>query len=194
MTAPQLYLASRSPRRRELLALAGIAFTLLDIEIDEAPHPAEDPRTYVDRIAAGKAAAGWSAARARRAAALPVLSADTTVVLEGRILGKPDSPAQAAQMLMALSGRAHWVYTAVAVREGDRVEALRTESMVRFALLSRAQVDQYVAGGEPMDKAGAYAIQGGARLFVERIEGSLTGIVGLPLPETLALLRRFGVG
>jgi len=186
-----IYLASRSPRRRELLALAGIAHAPIDVEIDESPLPAEDPRAYVDRLAAGKAQAGAAAVRRAGRPAGPVLGADTTVVLEGRILGKPADPADAARMLAALSGRRHWVYTAVAVCHRDRLEAIRSESAVDFTTIDAAEIAAYVAGGEPMDKAGAYAIQGAAQRFVLRVEGSVSGIIGLPLVETIGLLRRF---
>lgn len=200
--APQrLYLASRSPRRRELLTQIGVHFdTLLfragaraDGEVDETPHPGEDPVTYVQRVARAKAEHGLRILGWRKLQPQPVLSADTTVEIDGQILGKPMDGDDAARTLRLLSGRVHRVLTAVVVATpaGQRVEAL-SESQVRFRELSDAEIRRYVTTGEPLDKAGSYGIQGRAALFVAHMEGSYTGIMGLPLFETGELLRCIG--
>ncbi|WP_334156968.1 Maf family protein [Oryzomicrobium sp.] len=202
INAPQrLYLASRSPRRRELLTQIGVHFdTLLfragaraDGEVDETPHPGEDPVAYVQRVARAKAEHGLRILGWRKLQPQPVLSADTTVEIDGQILGKPFDGDDAARTLRLLSGRAHRVLTAVVVATpaGQRVEAL-SESRVRFRELSDAEIRRYVTTGEPLDKAGSYGIQGRAALFVAHMEGSYTGIMGLPLFETGELLRRIG--
>jgi septum formation protein len=203
MTNPdtRIYLASRSPRRRELLKQAGIAFDLLlmradlqrGIDVDEAPQPGEAPVAYVMRIAAAKASAGWRQVAQRRLPAVPVLAADTTVVLDGGIVGKPDNAAHAQQMLRRLSGRKHQVLTAIAVARGDQLETALSDSAVEFRELDDGEIRRYVASGEPLDKAGAYAIQGRAAIFVRAISGSYSGIMGLPLYETAELLRRFDI-
>lgn len=193
MTAPTVYLASRSARRRELLALARIVFDLLDLEIDESPHPGEQARGYVSRMADEKCAAGWAIVAAQGKLRRPVLAADTAVVLDGRILGKPADAADAHAMLRSLAGRRHEVLTAVTVIHEQRMERLCSCSAVQFGSMAEADIRRYVDSGEPMDKAGAYAVQGGAQQFIERVEGSVSGIMGLPLYETLALLGRFGV-
>jgi septum formation protein len=198
---PALYLASRSPRRRELLTQLGQPFLLLpfrglqreDIDVSEDVREGEDADTYVARVARAKALGGEKRLGWRRLGAGLVLSADTTVELDGEILGKPADPADAARMLAKLSGRTHRVLTAVAVSDSRRLEHVLSVSTVRFARLEQRDIDRYVASGEPMDKAGAYGIQGRAGAFVEHIEGSYTGIVGLPLNETWQLLRRFGM-
>lgn len=202
INAPQrLYLASRSPRRRELLTQIGVHFdTLLfragaraDGEVDETPHPGEDPVVYVQRVARAKAEHGLRILGWRKLQPQPVLSADTTVEIDGQILGKPLDGDDAARTLRLLSGRVHRVLTAVVVATpaGQRVEAL-SESQVRFRELSDAEIRRYVITGEPLDKAGSYGIQGRAALFVAHMEGSYTGIMGLPLFETGELLRRIG--
>ena len=193
MTHDIIYLASRSARRSQLLALANIEFEVLDIEVDESPHSAEEPDAYVRRVADEKAAAGWMRVASERRIARPVLAADTAVVVSGRILGKPLDAAQARGMLQALSGRDHEVLTAVTVRLDRQAEQFCSRNFVRFAPMAPGEIDGYVASGEPMDKAGAYAIQGAAQRFIERVEGSVSGIMGLPLYETMQLLRRFGV-
>jgi septum formation protein len=153
----------------------------------------ESPTAYVERVALAKARAGWARLLSRGLEKAPVLSADTTVAVGGTILTKPTDAADAEQMLQRLSGRSHRVLTAVALARGpSRIDQCITVSRVSFARLSRETIRAYVASGEPLDKAGAYAIQGGAAGFVRRIEGSYTGIVGLPLYETLRLLRRAG--
>ena len=198
-TSRWIYLASQSPRRRQLLDQIGVAHELLlpdadeDAEALEAVHPGEAPRTYVQRVTRAKlAAAQQRLARSGRAPA-PILCADTTVALGRRILGKPADAAEAAEMLTALAGREHRVLTAVALACEDGASALRlSESRVRFAPLDAARIAAYVATGEPMGKAGAYAIQSGAAAWVAHIAGSYSGIMGLPLFETSALLRDAG--
>jgi septum formation protein len=193
VTGDLIYLASRSARRRQLLALANVRFDVIDIEIDESPHEGEEAAAYVQRVADEKAAAGWTRVLAEQRAARPVLAADTAVVVEGRILGKPRDAAEARGMLQTLSGKDHEVLTAVSVKLDRREERFCSRSRVRFGLVSDGEIDDYVASGEPMDKAGAYAIQGAAQRFIERVDGSVSGIMGLPLYETLQLLSRFGV-
>jgi len=198
----RIYLASRSPRRRELLKQAGIAFEIMlfredmrrGVDVDESPHPGEDPQAYVLRIARSKAEAANLRLQQRRLPDYPVLAADTTVVLGRRILGKPADHAEAQAMLSELSGRTHEVLTAVAVCRHDRLETRLSVSSVEFAELSMARIRQYVATGEPLDKAGAYGIQGRAGAFVRRLSGSYTGVMGLPLYETVELLESFGMG
>jgi septum formation protein len=195
-----IYLASRSPRRRELLGHIGVKFHLLLFrnrpwaapDIDENPQPGEDPRDYVMRLARAKAAAGWQRMLERNLPHAPVLAADTTVALEGRIYGKPADRGDAAQMLAALSGKRHEVLTAVALQYDEEVETALCVSEVQFRALTPEEIEEYVATGEPDDKAGAYAIQGRAALFVAEIRGSQSGIVGLPLYETAQLLQKMG--
>jgi septum formation protein len=202
---PFVYLASQSPRRRELLTQWGVAHELLlpdadeDAEALEALKPNEAPAAYVQRVTALKLEAAMQRLKRRGLPPAPVLCADTTVALGRRILGKPADAAEARRMLADLSGRAHRVLTAVAVgkaakfaKGGQRWAALST-STVTFDTLTPAQIRRYVAGGEPMGKAGAYAIQGHAGLWVRRIHGSHTGIIGLPAFETAQLLRAAGL-
>ncbi|WP_426149802.1 Maf family protein [Pseudomonas sp. DC3000-4b1] len=186
---PSLFLASGSPRRRELLAQIGVPFSTLTAPIDETPLPGEQPQAYVCRLAMAKAKAG----QAQAPAGAVVLGADTAVILDEQILGKPADGQDARAMLAALSGRAHRVFTAVAVRSASEAEVICVSSQVRFRHLSAQEIDAYWASGEPADKAGAYAIQGLGAVFVETIDGSYSGVVGLPLCETAALLARFGV-
>jgi len=186
-----LVLASASPRRRELLARAGVEFEAVPSHVGEQRLPGEAPATYALRLAREKALEV-----ARRFPASPrrlVLGADTIVLLEDSVLGKPADPEEAFSMLRRLAGRAHRVLTAVAVVETDRLEtrALCVESRVVMRRASEAELRAYVATGEPLDKAGAYAAQGEGRRFVVRIEGSETNVIGLPVEETLALLRAF---
>ena len=197
-----IYLASRSPRRRELLAQIGVRFEPLlfregsrrDADTDEAALPGEQASDYVQRVARLKAEAAWQRVVMRRGLQRKaVLSADTTVSLAGEILGKPADREDAERMLRLLSGTEHRVFTAVAVQFEQRIEVAVSDSLVAFARLDEARIAAYVAGGEPFDKAGAYAIQGRAAAFIERIEGSYTGVMGLPLYETANLLRLFGV-
>ncbi len=201
MTLSRIHLASRSPRRRELLAQIGVHFdTLLfrdgqrgDAETDETPLPGEDPLAYVQRVARAKALHGWRCVGWRHLRPQPVLSADTTLEFQGEIIGKPADAADAAHILHRLSGETHRVLTAVTVCFETRVETVLSVSEVRFARLDPADIRRYVDSGEPMDKAGAYGIQGRAGMFVEHLSGSYTGVMGLPLCETARLLRGFGV-
>lgn len=196
-----IYLASRSPRRRELLRQIGVSFELLTLreragrpaDVDETPHQAEAAEAYVLRVATDKARAGDGIAAARHAPLRPVLAADTTVVCEGDIFGKPRDAADAAQMLSRLAGSSHHVMTAVAVALGGQLETRLSISRVWFRALDPAEIRRYIAGGEPLDKAGAYAVQGMAAAFITRIEGSYSGIMGLPLAETADLLRVHGI-
>lgn len=196
-----IYLASRSPRRRELLALIGVRFHLLlfraqpasDPDVSEAVLPGEAPRDYVMRVARAKAEAGWLRMLERRLPAAPVLAADTAVTLDGRIYGKAADRAEAAQVLTALSGQRHEVLTAVVLKYGTQMESALSVTDVAFRALTPQEVDAYVASGEWDDKAGAYAIQGRAARFVAEIRGSHSGIVGLPLFETAQLLERLRV-
>ncbi len=191
------YLASASPRRRELLAQAGYAPTLLRLAperaVDETPLSGEPPLVYVKRLAQQKALAGVAELAATGVASAPVLGADTTVALAGEIFGKPADADEAVAMLSRLSGREHQVLTAVALAEGDHVDLRISVSRVRFARIGEAQIRAYAGTGEPMDKAGAYGIQGRAACFVEHLEGSYTGVMGLPLFETADLLAQAGI-
>jgi len=197
----KIYLASKSPRRRELLRQVGVDFDLLmlrsdparGVDVSEEVRPGEPAHDYVVRVALEKGAFAWKVLQQRRQPLRPVLTADTTVTLEDEILGKPGDAAEAAQMLDRLSGRTHQVLTTVAVHYTDMAEHVTQVSNVRFARLSPQAIRAYCATTEPYDKAGAYGIQGLAALFVEHIEGSHSGIMGLPLFETAALLRRAGV-
>jgi septum formation protein len=187
----EFYLASASPRRRELLAAQGYRFAVIDASIAEVPEPGEPARDYVERMAAGKARAGRAALPAgeRR----PVLAADTEVVVDGCILGKPGTLRQAQEMLGLLSGRAHRVLSAVALDDGGSLAVVVTETVVHLRELESEEIRAYWRSGEPCDKAGGYAIQGLGAGFVAGIEGSYTGVVGLPLCETAALLRARGI-
>lgn len=197
---PRIYLASRSPRRRELLTQIGIRFDLMlfrgdpreDPETDETPLSGEAPEVYARRVAIAKAQYGVRLLTLRRLSPRPVLSADTTLDLDGEIVGKPRDETDAIAILHRLSGRAHRVITAVAVAHGERLECVTTISEVCFRQLAQEEIRRYVMSGEPMDKAGAYGLQGHAAMFVESISGSPSGIVGLPLCETTLLLRKFG--
>jgi septum formation protein len=197
----KIYLASKSPRRRELLRQIGVEFELLmlrsdperGIDVSEAELPDEDPAVYVARVANEKAAFAFNVLQMRRMPARPVLAADTTVTIDGKILGKPASREEAVAMLERLSGRTHQVLTSVAVHHTNMAEQITQVSDVRFATLSAASIRAYCATSEPYDKAGGYGIQGLAALFVEHIEGSHSGIMGLPLYETARLLRQAGV-
>ena len=187
-----IYLASRSPRRQELLAQIGVKFELVDADVDESVANNEAPRTYVERLARAKAEAGWRQIEKNHRPHAPVLGADTTVAIDGRILGKPADDREAAQMLAALSGRLHEVLTAVAVKHESRLESALSVSEVRFKALTNDEIARYVATGECHDKAGAYGIQGHAAQFVAELRGSFSGVVGLPLYETAQLLERIG--
>ncbi len=200
MIDSRIYLASRSPRRRELLTQIGIRFDLLlfraapreDAEVSEAWLPGETPEAYVVRVARIKAAFGADLLASRKVVPRAVLAADTTLDLDGGIIGKPKDEADAEAILTRLSGRSHRVLTAIAMARDARVEHRLSISEVRFRPLSVEEIRRYVQSGEPMDKAGAYGIQGRAAMFVEDIKGSHSGIVGLPLCETTLLLKEFG--
>lgn len=189
-----LYLASGSPRRRELLSQIGVPFTPVAASIDETPLDAEPADAYVERLAREKAAAGLAVLRASGVEGhLAVLGADTAVVLDGQILGKPQGQADALAMLAALSGREHDVLTAVAVTDGERCLSVNVASRVSLRLISPEQALAYWASGEPQDKAGSYAIQGLAAIFVKALQGSYSAVVGLPLSETAELLEQFAI-
>jgi len=186
-----LYLASKSPRRRELLRRLGLPFDVLDVDIPEHREPGEAAEDYVRRVAREKAGAGLLSVLGNPSAM--VLGSDTEVVLDHEVFGKPHDAADAAAMLRRLSGRSHRVMSAVSiVSPGREVQALSV-SQVTFAELTDAQIAAYVATGEPMGKAGGYAIQGGAEIFTTRLSGSYSGVMGLPLYETACLLREMGL-
>ncbi|ROL87778.1 septum formation inhibitor Maf [Pseudomonas chlororaphis] len=187
-----LYLASGSPRRRELLTQIGVPFTAISADIDETPLPDENPAAYVERLARDKAAAGYALIADGQSVAC-VLGADTAVVLDGRILGKPLDQADAQSMLMALSDREHEVLTAIAVLDGQRCESRVVRSLVRFRAIGDDEAARYWASGEPRDKAGGYGIQGLAAVFVAGLNGSYSAVVGLPVCETAELLGHFGI-
>jgi septum formation protein len=184
-----LYLASGSPRRRELLTQIGVPFTVISAPIDETLLPGESAVAYVERLALAKAQAGL----ADLAGPAVALGADTAVVLDGRILGKPENREHALAMLAELSGREHQVLTAVALSDGQRSQSLCVNSSVRFRPISPAEAERYWASGEPADKAGGYAIQGLGAVFVTGLVGSYSAVVGLPLSETADLLAQFGI-
>ena len=192
-TAVQLYLASQSPRRRELLQQIGVRFRVLAPHVDEEPLAREIPESYVARIARSKAEATWARVSARRMQPYPVLAADTAVILGRRIFGKPATTAAAQEMLQALSGRSHQVLTTIAIAHENRMKLATSVSKVKFRRLSELEITRYVASGEPLDKAGSYAIQGLAASFIARLEGSYSGVMGLPLFETARLLKFFGI-
>ena len=189
-----LYLASGSPRRRELLTQIGVPFSTVSAAIDETPFPNESPVAYVERLAREKALAGREQLRASMAHNhFCVLGADTAVVLDDRILGKPVDQADALAMLMGLSGREHEVLTAVALNDAERGETRVVRSRVTFRAISEDEAGRYWASGEPHDKAGGYAIQGLAAVFVAHLNGSYSAVVGLPVCETAELLGHFGI-
>ncbi len=190
---PLIYLASQSPRRRALLDQLGVRHRVLVPDVNEATLPRESPEAYVRRIARIKAEVAAMRIRERRMKELPVLAADTSVILGRRILGKPADAAAAAAMLAALSGRTHHVLTAVALEFQGKLAVALSDTAVRFRRLETEEIATYVASGEPLDKAGAYGIQGRAAAFIRRIEGSYSGVMGLPLFETAQLLRKFGI-
>ncbi len=197
--SPFIYLASQSPRRRQLLDQIEVRHELLlpdpqeDAEAMEAVQPGESPTAYVQRVTALKLDAALRRLQQRGLPTAPVLCADTTVALGRRIYGKPEDGADAARMLAELSGQRHRVLTALALQRGRRRVQALSVSQVQFAPLTAAQIRRYVASGEPLGKAGAYAVQGAAGAFIERLSGSYSGIMGLPLYETVRLLRALGV-
>jgi len=196
----RIYLASQSPRRRELLKQIGVPYDVLPLravagrmDVIEIPGAGEAASDFAQRMASEKAACGWRAVDMRRLLRFPVLGADTVVELDGAILGKPADRVEAEAMLTRLSGSQHQVHTAVAVQHEERLELRLSSSQVRFAALDAAMIARYLETGEYLGKAGAYAIQGRAGAFVEHIDGSYSGIMGLPLYETAVLLRAFGL-
>jgi septum formation protein len=184
-----LVLASRSPRRRDILQQAGIPFVVRPVEVDETPLPGEAARDYVTRLARQKADAAGAASEGLAEHGEIVLSADTTVVVRGAILGKPLDAADARRMLHLLSGQRHAVLTGICLRSGSRVIEDCEETSVWFAPLSSQEIEDYAASGEPMDKAGAYAIQGLASKFIQRIEGCYFNVMGLPVAMVYRHLR-----
>ncbi len=197
----RIYLASRSPRRRDLLKQIGVPFELLLLredlrrgaDVDETPLADESPGVYVLRIARAKVEMAVRQIAYRGLPQKPVLAADTTVVFDGQIVGKPEDAEHAARILRALSGREHQVLSAVAIALREQVETQISVSSVWFREIPDADIRRYCASGEPLDKAGAYAIQGRAGSFVTRISGSYSGIMGLPLAETVELLQKFNI-
>jgi septum formation protein len=197
---PSVYLASKSPRRQELLRQIGVDFTPLLMreaagrprDIVEIPRADEPPLEYVKRLARAKASVGWDVMGRRGLAPKPMLGADTEVVQDGAVLGKPSDAAGAVEMLRRLSGQTHQVSTAVAVRWDKEININVSSSRVSFRALTDDEIERYVATGEPFDKAGAYAIQGRGAAFVSHLEGSYSGVMGLPLFETAELLAKIG--
>jgi septum formation protein len=187
--SPQIILASASPRRRELLDQLGIAYEVMPAGIHEHPLPDESPETYVRRVAAEKCLETWRSSGGR----LPVLAADTEVVLDGSILGKPKDFEHASRMLAQLAGREHLVLSAVSLRHGERHWEALSVSSVRFRRIGQDEIEAYWATGEPCDKAGAYAIQGKGAVFIQHLSGSYSGVMGLPLFETAELLKHAGI-
>lgn len=196
-SAPRLYLASASPRRRELLAQVGLAHRVLDVPAppgeDEPQHAGESAADYVCRTAREKAVRGERYRQSQGLPRLPLLAADTTVILDGDVMGKPTDRDHAVRMLARLSGSCHEVHTAVALFAHDRLHEKVSITQVRMRVLQADEIARYCDSGEPYGKAGAYGIQGLAAAFIERIDGSYTGVMGLPLFETAALLRRVDI-
>lgn len=196
----KIWLASKSPRRAELLKSMGVLFDVLQFadasgiqyEVDESPHIGETPRQYVERVAMDKALYASEYLEQHRAEKRPILSADTTVALGLEIMGKPADAFEARKMLEALSGKSHEVLTAVVLVNGDKFSRVTSVSQVRFMPLTTDTIEKYIASGEPFDKAGGYGIQGYAGMFVTDIQGSFTGIMGLPVHETAHLLLPCG--
>ncbi len=186
-----VYLASESPRRLQLLAQIGIKATVIPSKIVETKLPSESPLAYANRMAISKAQSGWC--NSARIFTLPVIGADTIVVCDDKILGKPNNKKEGIAMLTTLSGRVHQVITAVAIVYATQVRQCYVESEVTFATLTESEIETYWDTGEPCDKAGAYAIQGRAAAFITYLTGSYSGVVGLPLFETVNLLREFGM-
>lgn len=189
-TFASIYLASQSPRRRELLDQIGVDYSVVAVDIDESRRDGETPAAYVQRLALEKAVAGWQRAHALGMEPRPALGADTTVAIDDQVLGKPADFATARAMLLQLSGRSHQVFTGVCLSDGARTAAALSATTVWFRTLSEADIETYWASGEPRDKAGAYGIQGFGAMFIERIDGSYSGVVGLPLFETARLLQQ----
>lgn len=195
MTYPanQIYLASRSPRRRQLLKQIGINFEMRPVSIDETLEKGEAPADYVCRMARAKAELGWLRLIQRRLPLRPLLAADTVVVLRGKIIGKPDNLAHGKKLLSALSGRTHKVLTAVAVVAKDKIQESLSTTTIRFRDISQSEITNYLNGTESHDRAGSYAMQGRAAVFIIKISGSYSGALGLPLFETAQLLEKFNI-
>ncbi len=201
----RIYLASRSRRRRELLKQIGVNFEILlmretlprPVDVDETPKKDESPTDYVCRIARAKAEAGWKRLVQRGLPLKPLLVADTVVAFKGRIFGKPENPAHAEEILTALSGQTHQVLTSVAIAAQNKIQECLSTTVVRFRDISQSEIRSYLtsgeSSGESYDKAGAYAIQGKAAVFIMEISGSYSGILGLPLFETAQLLEKFNI-
>lgn len=187
-----IYLASQSPRRAELLSQIGVEYEVKVADIDESMLPGESAQDYVCRIACSKARV-VAAQLEETQKSVPVLAADTTIELDGDIIGKPQDNEDCRCILRQLSGREHQVLSAVALLHGERLDYRLSRNRVRFKSLSKAEIDAYCASPEPMDKAGAYAIQGRAAVFVEHLQGSYSAVMGLPLFETAQLLRDAGI-
>lgn len=198
----KVYLASRSPRRRDLLRQIGIEFEPLLVrersprgpDIDETVFPGESMDDFVRRVCRAKACAAWTRVLQRSIPSRPVLAADTAVCVDGLLLGKPADRADAARMLELLSAKTHRVLSAVAIQFGERLEMAVSDNIVRFCKLSPRNISEYIDSGEPMDKAGGYAIQGRAAAFIPELRGSYSGVMGLPLYETAELISRFADG
>jgi septum formation protein len=188
---PQIYLASTSPRRRQLLGQIGVRFLALPVRVEEIVQPGESPEQYVQRAALDKARSGWT--RPDRTLDRPVLGSDTEVVLGSEVLGKPEDREHGLELLRRLSGNSHRVLSAAAIVQGDREQVRLSVSTVHFRELSERECLSYWETGEPADKAGGYAIQGRAAVFISHLEGSFSGVMGLPLYETAELLREFGI-
>ena len=186
-----VYLCSKSPRRQELLTQIGVSFEVLDADVDESLRANESPQQYVSRLAQEKAVAGWE--HPSRVLNIPVLGADTIVVSSGQILGKPANKEHALQMLTAQSGKTQQVLTAISLIKGKDVAKSISISKVTFREISASELDAYWRSGESADKAGGWAIQGKAAIFIEKIEGSYSGVMGLPLYETAKCLKSFGI-
>lgn len=190
MSNPQIYLASGSPRRQELLHQMGVSFTVIPQFVEEEHKPNESPEDFVKRLALEKACDGYAR---QSQCAWPVLGSDTAVVLGKDILGKPENKEQAIKMLLNLSGQTHQVMTAVALKTEQQSQVSLSVSDVSFTTLNREICEQYWQTGEPKDKAGSYAIQGKGALFINHINGSYSGVMGLPIYETSLLLKKFGI-
>jgi septum formation protein len=189
----KIYLASRSPRRGELLRQIGVDFEVLPSDVDELVRHGEAPEHYVLRLAREKAEVCAQKISSEGLIAMPVLAADTTVCADGEILGKPESDEDACAMLRAMSDRWHTVHTGIALAYDGRIEVALSSTQVEMAPLTEQEINAYVASGEPRDKAGAYGIQGLASIFIRRIEGSYSGVMGLPVYETAQLLKKSGI-
>ncbi len=195
MTYPvnQIYLASRSPRRRQLLKQIGINFEMRPVSIDEMMEKGETPTDYVCRMARAKAEQGWLNLMQRKLPLRPLLAADTVVVLRGKIIGKPDSLAHGRKMLSVLSGQTHKVLTAVAIISKNKIQESLSTTTIRFRDISQSEITNYLNGTESHDRAGSYAMQGRAAVFIIKISGSYSGALGLPIFETAQLLEKFNI-